>query len=1840
MQIQLENYRLEKTLYESQNSTVYRAIDLTNDKNVIIKWIRGEALEKVHFNLQSEFEISKKVNSPWTIEIYELKRINRDSFLIMEDFGAISLKEYLGSNELNLNQFLEIALQMCEAIGALHNQNVIHKDINPSNFIIYPKNLKIKLIDFGISTLLKRMDQEFIIPTELEGTLFYISPEQTGRMNCPVDYRSDFYSLGISFYEMLTSRLPFLSHDPLSVIHFHIAGKPYYPIHELNKNIPEIFTTITNKLIAKNAEDRYQNILGLKEDLLECQRQFNLKGRIEYFEIAKKDFTDKLLIPEKLYGRQIEIRVLLSSFKKMCEYSGFHFLLVSGYSGVGKTSLIKEINKPILEERGLFLSGKYDQFKKNVPYSALKDSLKAFIEQILSEPEEELLKWRVKIQNSVGNSGRVLFELLPELELIIGKQPEITELDSIENQNRFHIVFSNFLHAIATNENPIVFFWDDLQWADFATLTLLKEIALSSDGLYLLIIGAYRENEVDETHPLSLTMKSLLEMNVAITRIELHPLDMSPVCELLADTFRSNSILVLPLAELLFKKTAGNPYFLKEFIKSLYAENLIYFDRASFVWKWDLSKIQRRKFSDNAAEFMSQKVLELPDNSLYILKVASVLGNRFELNDLSLLLKMSYRKLLEYLIGCLEKDLILCNLDLFKIANREEIEIENEKIHFHFAHDRVQQVAYELLSEDERIQIHNQYGNQVLKANANNWEEEVFLIVDHLNLSLSLIGDRKSLEQLIEMNFFAGKRARLNTAYSHAIHYFQTSIRILNDLEINTKFTYQLYYELAETAQLMGKYEMMESCIAICLENTKDLSERVKANKVRLISFISRNLLKEALENGLELLDLLKVNIPHNPVNLHILYSLFITQKKVKKLGKENLVHLKKATDELTIEKMEIINIMLFVSYYIRPNLTPVLVLKALRLSIEEGYGRHSVLFILALPNILCHHLDKVEAVMDYLPICLKLLGKIQDKAAQSMVYYYIKQFFIYIKYPLKEKMEYYETSIRLAQESGTYLVCSLAILNQYFTYLFLDEDINSIKSKMQKYVPLIKQMNQVAQINLFFLIDSFFEVLTSTKKINESTHSFENSTNSIQYFKESADRSALFTFYLIKTLFYILFRDRENISLYTEALHNDRDAMTAQYYFRLANFFTSLAYLDVFPFSNKKKQRLYKKRIKQNQERMLFYAKHSPENFLNKWQLVEAERYRVLKKDSEAITYYELSIESARKNGFYMEEGLANELACEFWIAKNNQNLATYYILEANKAYAKWGAFAKVEQIKQKYDELLRTWDTRSTHSIQASLTQYTTHGSKLNYSLDIDTIIKATQTISAEIKIKNLLEKLLSIIIENAGAERSVMITLNKNEMFILAEANLNENKYLYYESKLVKEGNLPFQILEYVKHKRQTLVLHNANEEGQFKNDPYILKNKIHSILCMPILKQDSLFALLYLENSLAKAAFTSERVEILNILSSQIALSLENSFLYESLEEKVLERTKELQEALTIVEKQHSELKETQTQLIQSEKMATLGQLVANVAHEINTPIGAVKASGKNISDALERTLENMPKLFDLLDSDLRKLFLKLISNSKEQTNILSTREERVLIKETIKKLEMLGIQDGREIAEILVILRSYESPSDFLPLLEHTDRNFIFRTAKSVAAIVGSASNINSAVEKVSKIIFALKSFSHLNKSDEMVKSDLKEGIEIVLTIYQNHFKKGIEIVRDYEDIPQIECIPDELNQVWTNLIHNAIQAMVDNGKLTIRIRDMGKEVLVAIVDTGSGIPESIRSRIFDTFFTTKPTGVGSGLGLGIVKKIVDKHNGRIEVKSEIGIGSEFLVYLPTKAVQI
>ena len=1820
--------------------------------------------------LEHECSFREALDPAWSARPIAVARDSDRIVLQFEDPGGVPLNQLLG-HPLELAFFLRLAVSLSAAIDHLHERGIIHKDIKPANVLVDPVTGRCWLRGFGIASRLPRERQPAEPPEFLAGTLAYMAPEQTGRMNRCVDCRSDLYALGVTLYEMLTGSLPFTASDPMEWVHCHIARKPVAPSEQF-ETIPAPVSAIIMKLLAKTAEERYQTAAGAENDLQRCLAE--LEGSrprdpllrragtralpsdpdselIAPFPLGEHDTPDRLLIPEKLYGRAPEIETLLASFDRIVAGALPELVLVSGYSGIGKSSVVNELQKVLVQPRALFASGKFDQYKRDIPYATLAPAFQGLIRFLLSTSETELQNWRHAFGEALGPNGRLIADLVPELNLIIGEQPPVTVLSPKDAQARFQLVFRRFIGVFARQEHPLALFLDDLQWLDSATLDLLEDLLSQPDVRHLMLIGAYRDNEVNSSHPLMRKLEEMRRAGAVVHEIVLAPLSREDLGSLIADSLHCESARAAPLAQLVHQRTAGNPFFATQFITALAEEELLRFDYASRSWTWDLSRIGSKGFTDNVVDLMLGKLSRLPVETQKALKALACLGNSAEITTLAVVQGMPEEEV---------------HADLWEALRLEFI--GRSESSYKFVHDRVQEAAYSLIPEELRPEAHLHIG-RVLTAHTppERREESIFEIVNQLNRGAILISSQDEREQLAELNLMAGKRASASTVYTSALKYFIAGGALLADdcWERQHELSFALELYGAECEFLTGELAAADERLAVLSPRAANTIERANIECLRIDLYTTLDQTDRAVSACLDYLRHLGIEWSPHPTDEEVRREYEQIRMRVGGRPIEELIGLPLMSDAESLATLDVLMKVFPSALVTDQNLFSMAVFRAVNLSLERGHGDGSCVAYVYFGKIAGPQFGDYEAGFRLGQLGYELVEKRGLKRFQARTYLWFAQFVV----PWTKHVHASRGLIRRAFKTATMTGDSTVAM---YTFDNLNTNLLTAGDSLVEAQRQAEHGLEVAEKARFgHMIDIIKTQLGLIRTLRGLTYQFgsfddgEISESSLEeHFVANPAAALTECWYWVRKLQARFFAadyssaldaaSRARRLLWTSAAMFE----TAEYHLYAALARAALSDPGMpdsgeHPSSDLSAKALATEEVRlsrtkeehlralgEHQKQLALWAENCPENFANRAALVGAEIARIEGRVLDAMDLYEQAIRSARANGFVHNEALANELAARFYAARGIEKVANAYLRDARYGYLRWGADGKVRQLDELYPQL------RVEEPISGPAG---TIGAPVEH-LDLATVLKVSQAVSGEIVLEKLIDRLMRTAIEHAGAERGVLILPRDVEQRIEAEAMTSGDAIIVrLRPAVVSDAAVPESIVHYVMRTQESVILDDASAQNAFSFDPYIRRRHARSILCIPLINQAKLIGLLYLENSLTPHAFTSARLTVLKLLASQAAISLENTRLYRDLE------------------KREAKIR----RLVDANIM---GVFIWNFEGRI---IEANEAFLRMLNCSREDLVSGRLSWRELTPPEWRDLTERGVAQLKA-TGILQPYEKEYFRNDRSRVPVLVGsavFEEGQDEGVSFVLdLSEQKRAEDALRQsrahlaeaqagLAHVTRvtalgelaaSIAHEISQPVAAVVtnadaslrwlsGVSPDLDEAREAIRRITRdgkragnVISQMRSLFKKTGVAKDclDLNEVIEEVVILTESEARRNQVVWRNElaPDLPPVWGDRVQLQQVLVNLILNAIEAMasVEDRERVLLIRtqpDEASQVRVTVQDAGIGFDPQNAERIFNAFHTTKASGMG--MGLSISRSIVESHGGRLWATLNDGPGATF-----------
>jgi PAS domain S-box-containing protein len=1886
MIITIPGYQVDDFIYESSHSLVYRGRRQADERPVILKILKKEyptPQEIARFTL--EYQIARDLDLAGVVKVYALEKYRRSLVISMEDFGAESLDRLI-AGRTPIRDFLNLAIKLSDVIGQIHRQHIMHKDINPANIVLNPATGELKIIDFGISTVLSHENASLSSPNVLEGTLAYISPEQTGRMNRTIDYRTDFYSLGATFYKLLTGSVPFNANEAMELVHAHIARQPAPP-HALDADTPQPVSEIVLKLLAKNAEDRYQSAYGLRADLEECLRQWQASGRIDPFSLGRYDISDRFQIPQKLYGRQAEVAALLEAFERVGErQAGIEIILVAGYSGIGKTSLIHEIHKPITQRRGYFIAGKFDQFKRNIPYESLIQAFQGLVQQLLTEPEEQIAAWRERLLTALGPNGQVIVEVIPEVELITGPQPEAPTLSPTEAQNRFNVTFRDFVRVFAQPAHPLAMFLDDLQWADAATLNLLQLLVADSDTLCLLLIGAYRDNEVSPGHPLLSTLAEIEKTGTALQRMFLAPLALFDVTQLLADTLHASRAEVGALAALVERKTNGNPFFVNQFLNSLYADKLITFDPARGAWRWEIDQIAQQAVADNVVELMSGKLQKLAPATQQALQLAACIGSQFDLGILAMVNQRPARETAADLWPALEEEYIRPIGNAYRFVRAE---VAPETVVYKFLHDRVQQAAYSLIPAESRPALHLNIGRLMQQHYPPEViENKIFDLVNQLNEGAHLLDRPAERLHVAQLNLIAGKKAKAAIAYQQAQQYLAAGIALLpaDSWRTDYELTLALYATHAECAYLCGDWEVAEAGFQAALDQVRTNLDKAEICLLRVALYTTQGKYAEALTIGVAGLNLLGADLPQYTDEIDVVPELTKVQENLAGKNIEDLIDAPEMTDPEKQLVLPLLIRLLASAYFLNQNLFALMIFKVVNLSLEYGHTKMSGYAYGTYAIILASRMGQYEAADQFVRLAFKLDEKLRNLDFYHRAYHSMGTFVNHTIRHAKYSIDYLKQGYQYSIENGDLIYAGYCGNVAIYYLCLLGVPLDEVYAQSEHILDFVLRAKD--QDTADNIIVSRQMILGLQGKAGQPTAFGDqryDEAEHVAHMQMIAMKLPLGWYYILKARTLFLFGE------YAAALEMARKSeaiigfstgllQVPEYY-----FYYSLTLAALHPEATADDQAAYWGTLSTHQAQMKHWADHAPENFRHKYLLVAAEMARIMGQDTKAMDLYDQAIDAAAESEYTQNEALANELAARFYLGKGKEKIARIYLLDAHYNYLKWGATAKVAALEASFPEVFIQLKAKTHTTGPITSTSDLTQSSA--GALDFSTVLKASQVLSGEIVLDTLLSKLMTIVIENAGAQKGYLLLDNNGRLSIEAAGAVDQVDPVVLQAIPLASAAygaapiLPAAIINYVARTRDIVVLSEASREGQFSQDTYVAAHRPQSILCLPLLNQGKLIGILYLENNLTSGAFTPDRLEVLRLLAAQAAISIENARLYTDLtqnEQKYRALFEDSRDGIFITTSAGEIVDVNQA-------MLDLFGYTRNEMLRLNAREAYVDPADRaRVQETLAHigAIRDYEVQFRKQDATAMDCLLTATVRRADDGRIVAYQG---VVRDITERKRLAEIRHAKEIAEA-----ANEAKSSFLASVSHelrTPLTSVIGFAKIIQkrlderifplvqaedpklqrAMRQVTENIAIILAEGERLTALINNVLDLTKIEAgkvewdmrpLFAADIIERASLATAALLE--QKGLAMVHQIEaDLPVVVGDRDRLIQVLINLISNAVK-FTDQGSITLRassefsvvsseLENSSAEtqhstlntqhvIVISVIDTGIGIAASDQSRIFERFKQVRNAATdasqGTGLGLAICKEIVEHHGGRIWVESTLEQGSTFSFTLP------
>lgn len=1429
--------------------------------------------------------------SAHVIDVHAVEKVTEGPetgiLLITAPSTGAPLSEYRRQNKPDLPGALDIAVQLTTAVNDMHRAGFIHKGLTPYAIEIGPAAKTLLVAGFAPPELMGPPsclynDSEMTAPGVSESNLPYISPEQTGRMDCRVDFRTDFYAVGIILYELFTGAPPFNSGGPEKIIHEHIAHTPPPPVR-IRPDIPEALSDIIMKLLAKDSAQRYQSAYALRADLKSMIEALAGHGCITpSFNGDEKDAPEILMLSDALLGRDTAIGRLKIEFERIRQ-EGIAMVMVSGCSGMGKTRLMADFEKHVTQAGGYFLKGRCEPLYQNTPYKAIRQAFSGLIRRILTQSPDAVDAWRRRLTGALGANARIIVDVIPDLEYIIGKPGDVTDLPPTEALNRFNITFDNFFRGFAAKDHPLVLFIDNMQWADSATLHQMEAFFTRSAARHILFVGACRPEEISADHPLYQTLASIRRNNVRLTDIPLEPLTAGDIDQLIGLSLKQTAFDTAPLSTLVHQKTGGIPYFIRHFLSSIYTDGLLFYNFDTGAWQWDIAKIRSRAAAGNGVDDMDDKIKKLPENTLAALTLAACIGDRFSLFLLSTIAEKNVFDMAFDLHHAIEDGFLLTDDEtkppLSALMTQKSPGIR--KAYLTFRDDTLRQTVYAMLPEDRKKTLHLQIGRLFLRSiDRDPLPNPLFQAVNHLNRGADLVEGRERV-RLAELNLAAARKAVEAHAYSQANDYYKTGEALLPP-ESAWRTHYSLIFPLT-TGQMACEYftrnfDRAEQLFRSLIHRTKTEEDRAEIYTLKMIMLASRAKHEEAMKIGITGLRRLGVNLPAKAGRVGVFKNIISTKSKLRKYNVNDLLNLPQINDRRLLLAMNLLVNLSFSAFLCSPYFAITACLKLVDLTLKYGNSKPSPFGYVVYGASLCAVFKDYNAGRKFGDLALAANDRFGTPAlTPKMLLFYGSGISIWTEH-IDKGLDIHRRGVKTALETGD---TNYAVYHIQSVIIFLivgGAPVDSVVEECEKHFHFVKNSKDVGALNYLRSVMYYARELQGKAAGTRGGEggAFDEGRHVENMRKDGIQIILLRHFLLTLRLRYIMGDIKAALGAAEECvkrLHYHLGSLIVPEFY----CFHALALAAGHPETSKGSRIIYRRKIKGYKDRLNTMARQCPENFEHKYLLVSAEYERISGRDMAAMPLYHRAMRSARENGFIQHYAIANELASRFYIERHLDDVARICLTNARDAYRKWGASAKAAALDNEFP------------AIPAGRLPDKTH--RAFDQLDFSAVINSIQAISTDIVLSGLLKNLMHIMLENAGATKTQLLTMKADQMVLQAEHDVDSPEARVFDDQPAgSHAELFLPVLNYVSQTGRLMVLEDAADQPDLAAHPYMKKYQPRSVLCLPVLRQSQPVTLLYLENRLAPAVFTPTRVEVLQLLASQAAISLENARLYDHVSQK--------------------------------------------------------------------------------------------------------------------------------------------------------------------------------------------------------------------------------------------------------------------------------------------------------------------------------------------------------------
>jgi predicted ATPase/signal transduction histidine kinase/CheY-like chemotaxis protein len=1825
--LEIDRHKVDPPFHESKRTLICRA-RRDDGRSVIIKAIPRSELTPANIaDLRHEHRMLAALDSPHVPKAFGFEyRRDTHAALLMEDIGAPGNLESFSAEEFDLATVLDIGIAAASALEAVHRQGMTHYDVKLRNLIWAPASRRLQLIDFGLAMCLETESCELSGREDIAGTLPYSSPEQTGRMNCRVDYRSDLYSLGIVLYRLLANVLPFRATDPLGWIHAHIATRAV-PLHERDPRIPVAVSAIVERLMDKDRERRYQSAAGLRSDLRCCARQLAETGTIVEFELGATDHSDRFHVPDRLYGREAQIEVLREAFDRVATGSRAELVLLGGAPGIGKTALVRELRQTLATRRGRVIAGKFDLLQPTTPLRGLIAAFEDLVGQLLEESDEALAEWRKKILAALGGKGQLLTELVPSLELVIGPGSPVADTGDVERLHRFQRVVDRFVGALARPEHPLLLFIDDLHWADPASLAAFEHILRSDESRSLVLLGTYRSNEVDGVHPLARMLARVGDAGIRIHRLELGPLELSDVERLLADSLRHPPDAVRGLAAVAHDRTGGNPFYLRQFLLALHQAGAIHFDHERGRWAWDADRCTQQTSTDNVGELLIHRIAQLPGETQRLLQLAGYIGNRFDLRTLAAVGGSGFVETFIALWPALEQQLLLAESGM--LARLRDVDAEPDdaleperaaKMLFRFAHDRVQQAAAAAMHDERgRERIHLEIGRALRRyLDADEQAARGYEIADQLNAGRRAIDDSDECIDLAELDLACARRALAASAYESALEYLELAAELLDANDPGTQQReswFAIHLELARASHLAGRDELAARQYPELLARAISTEERLAIHAVQSEHAELAGRFADGLAACRAMLALRGIVLPTDDRALGQLAEAEIAQVERNCVGRDiaSLVDAPRLEDREQLCLLEILDRCTTVAY--QADAWALLTWAAARMTNissscgHAGPSSHGY----CLFAFLMAQRGRFEWSQAFARLGIEVSHRLHGQAVFDRAHTVQCVLSAHLHVPLREISPQAYRAHALALESGDLIHASYDLVFGDFLKLSSGAPLSSMREDIVAHLPFLTR-SAPATLQLLYAPYLVFAVSALTDVApHELGCDFDSDT-----FLEQFASGVVQWHYAAQTKVEALTGIVPGLEVIAARIAAIEAGMPGQFHVPEARFYAALQLLELL---RREPQPRAEALVEAWQPQFRIWAEQCPANFRSMSLLLEAERARNRGSLREAMTAYEQAIDEAREQDHVDREALARRLYGEFWLEQGALSTARAHLAAAFSLYDEWGARGVLRALQARHPRVNFTRSKSVPEDPTDSESDRTTRP-RMSDSLDLETVSRAARAISRETTFDGLMNELARILRDNIGASRCLVLRQREGQWFVTAASS---------STGAADERSFSPAVANYASRSGEVVVLHDPARISRWADDEHIRTRRPRSLLCAAIRLEDRVLAVVYAENELVAQAFGDRHLTLVHTVLAQAAISLDNVRLFDELERERQQwhsLVRNAADLIVIVDSEH--------------RVEFVNHATARFA--------LAPFVGTRIEDGFppeERT--RLCAAIDQAFATGEPSNLDCCVEGPAGWRSLTLRVGPIHGVGVIERVSVIAtdVSEQRRLADQLRQSQKMEAIGTLAGGVAHDFNNAltVILGASELAQLTGVPGPIQELLSEIdqaglhaSELTRKLLAFSRKQVLQPEV-TELDGLVEKLVRLLGRMLGEDIELqVSLAGEGGRVRIDRGGLEQVIVNLAVNARDAMPRGGRLGIRTRRVRehdrRQLVLEVRDDGVGMDAVTRERIFEPFFTTKAAGQGTGLGLAIVHGIVEQSGGRVRVESELGHGTTFAILLP------